>query len=103
MSIRWAARCIGLGGLAFCALQIAAGQSTTGADVRADAGPDTLAAIWRTQAVEFRYRSERQHYSCEEFATRLDRIIASMGGRLDAQTELHCTAAFSSSITGRIV
>ena len=60
-------------------------------------------AIWRTQHIDFRFRSDRIGYRCEEFAGRLARILNAMGARLEARTELRCGDSFSSTVTGSIV
>jgi hypothetical protein len=70
------------------------------AQVPAPSGP--VPAIWRTQHIDFRFRSERVRYRCEEFAVRLARILNVLGARLDAGTELRCVDSFSGAVTGRI-
>lgn len=70
-------------------------------DTPATAEP--VRAIWRTQHLDFRFRSEQQRFKCEEFAVRLQRILRAMGAHLNAATELRCTDAFSGIVTGRIV
>jgi hypothetical protein len=64
---------------------------------------EPVRAIWRTQHVDFRFRSERQHFKCEEFAARLQRILTAVGAHLDARTRLHCADAFTGNVSGRIV
>jgi hypothetical protein len=52
--------------------------------------PETVPAIWRTQTVDFKFRSERQRFRCEEFGARLARIVGALGVHLNTQTQLRC-------------
>jgi hypothetical protein len=65
--------------------------------------PEPVSAIWRTQTIEFRFRTERQRFRCEELAARLIRIVNALGAHLSARTQLHCTDGLGSGITGDLV
>lgn len=71
----------------------------SGAPALADAVP----AIWRTQHLDLRVMSTRTQFRCEEFALRLQAILAAVGATLEPNSELHCPESFSSTLRGRLV
>jgi hypothetical protein len=70
----------------------------------AQVAPDveTVPAIWRTQTVDFKFRSERQRFRCEEFGARLARIVGVLGAHLHARTQLRCNEGLASAVTGEL-
>jgi len=64
---------------------------------------EVVPAIWQTHAAEFRFRSDSQHFRCEEVSARLQRILVKLGARLDARSQLTCMEGFSARVDGQLV
>src|SRR5262245_15166477 len=69
---------------------------------QAQHSPGTVEAIWRTQTMDFHYRSDSQYFTCAEFETKLSATLLAIGVYRDMTIAALCPRDLSGHVRAKI-